>query len=66
MKAPKKMTKPERKKWAVDKATEILCGRGDVVGLQILDENKKKADDMSDALLMIQAWKVLNIEKLSF
>ena len=64
LKAPKKMTKPERKKWAVDKATEILCGRGDVVGLQILDENKKKADDMSDALLMIQAWKVLNIEKL--
>jgi hypothetical protein len=62
--APKKMTKPERKKWAVEKATEILCGRGDVVGLEILEDNKRKADDISDCCLMIQSWKILNIEKL--
>lgn len=58
--APKKMSKPERKKWAVDKATEILCCRGDEVGLQIMKDNKKKADDLGDTLCMIQAWKILN------
>ena len=62
--APKKMTKPERKKWAVDKATEILCCRGDDIGLEIMNDNKKKADDLGDCLLMCQAWKILNINKL--
>jgi hypothetical protein len=63
LKAPKKMTKPERKRWAVDKATEILCGRGDVVGLEIMSGTKKK-DDLADVCAMIQAWKVLHIDKL--
>jgi hypothetical protein len=62
--APKKMNKPERKAWSVEKATEILTERGDDIGLQIMDENKKKADDLGDCLLMCQAFKILNIGKL--
>lgn len=64
LKAPKKMTKPERKKWAVEKARQILTQRGDSLGLQTLSETKK-ADDLGDTLLMIQAWKILNYSHLT-
>ena len=62
-KAPR-MSKPERKKWAIEKAHNILTQRGDTVGLQIMEENKRKADDLGDVLCMIQAWKILNWKDL--
>jgi hypothetical protein len=52
------MTKPERKKWSVNRAIEILTSRND---LHFLDKFKKmkKRDDVSDCILMIQAYKFL-------
>ena len=52
LQAPPKMDKPNRKKWAISKALEILTARGynyDI--LQKLNSVKKK-DDMSDCILM--------------
>ena len=54
----KAMTKPERKKWAVEKAIEILMQRGDMTTLdQIL--GKRKRDDLADVLLQLQSFKFL-------
>lgn len=51
MNAPKKMTKIQRKKWAVMKANELMLGNGSgqlpSVG---------KCDDLADAYLMCQAY----------
>jgi len=56
--APKKLTKPDRKRWAVEKAMEILTERQDINTLQLVT-SRKKADDLSDTLLHIQAFKYL-------
>ena len=53
-----KMTKPERKKWAVQKAHEILLERDDPF-LPLLSTFKKK-DDVADTILHIQAYKIIN------
>ena len=56
--APKKMSKPERKDWAVEKAMSILSQRGDG---EILDKlsSRKKRDDMSDCILMSMSFSFL-------
>jgi hypothetical protein len=58
------MTKPERKKWSVKRANEILIKRNDTSSLIKL-RKMKKCDDVSDCLLMIQAYKFLFIKKQS-
>lgn len=55
----KSMDKPSRKKWAVEKALEIVSSRGDTVLLELFSESKKK-DDIADTVLQLQAFKVLN------
>lgn len=62
--APPKQTKPERKKWCIEKGCEILANRGDSETLLIIKNNKSKADDLCDTFCMIQAWKILNYKKL--
>jgi len=56
--APKKMTKPQRKKWATEKAVDILMERGD---METLDEivSQKKKDDLADVLIQLQSFKFL-------
>jgi hypothetical protein len=56
--APKKLTKPERKKWATEKCVDILMERGD---MDTLDEimSKKKKDDLADVLIQLQSFKFL-------
>ena len=54
----KAMSKPERKKWAVDKAIEILMQRGDMTTLDELTRKRKK-DDLADVLLQLQSFKFL-------
>ena len=56
--APKSLTKPMRKKWATEKAVDILMERGDI---ETLDEivSKKKKDDLADVLLQLQSFKFL-------
>ena len=56
--APKKMSKPERKDWAVEKAMSLLSQRGD---MDIVDKlsSRKKRDDMSDCVLMSVSFSIL-------
>lgn len=59
----KAMTKPERKKWAVEKAIEILMERGDMTTLDNI-LGKRKRDDLADVLLQLQSFKFLRyVEK---
>ena len=55
--APLKMKYSERKKWAVEKAIEVLMDRGDIENLDILTTTKK-ADDLADVLLQAIAFKI--------
>ena len=60
--APKKggksMSKPERKKWATEKAIDILMQRGDTETLEELTTSRKK-DDLADTLIQLQSFKFL-------
>lgn len=53
-----KMSKPERKKWAIEEAIMILTERDE---LDIMDNltTKTKKDDLSDVICQLQAWKYL-------
>jgi hypothetical protein len=55
-----KMSKPERKKWAVKEAALILEERGEI---EVMDniKTKSKKDDLSDVICQLQAYKFLNI-----
>jgi hypothetical protein len=55
--APKKMTKLERKKWAVVEAKKVMTLRKDEQGLKILSTTK--ADDLADCLLQLKAFQKL-------
>lgn len=61
--APDKLTKPQRKKWAIEKGTEILELRGDNEGIELIDNfknskgKKQKQDDIYDCIIMTQAYK---------
>jgi predicted GTPase len=62
--APGKMDKPSRKKWAIEKAQEIWIERDDFKTAQKVVSSKKK-DDMSDVLVMCQAFVYLKfIDKI--
>jgi hypothetical protein len=56
------MTKPERKKWSVKRTNEILTMRDDISSLDKL-KGMRKRDDVSDCILMIQAYKFLLARK---
>lgn len=56
--APPKMTKPERKKWAVQEAKRILENRGDEVNLKKVNDCLKQ-DDLCDTCVQLQAFKAL-------
>ena len=56
--AVKKLSKPERKKWAIEKAIEILTLREDDDNLSNL-ETRKKRDDISDCILMCVSFSYL-------
>ena len=61
--AVKKLTKPQRKKWAVEIAKEIYIIRNDKENFELLTKSKKK-DDISDCLLMSNSFVYLKfIEK---
>lgn len=59
------MNKTERKKWAILRAKEILRDRSDSV-FQKKIETMKKRDDVSDCILMIQAYKFLVIKNKAY
>jgi hypothetical protein len=52
----KAMEKPQRKKWSVEKAIEILSMRNEAEILSTLKTAKKK-DDLADVLCQLQAYK---------
>lgn len=54
----KKMDKPNRKKWSVKLAKELLLKRGSEHLVNELDCKSKKLDDICDCILMIVAFKV--------
>ena len=54
--ARKKMTKPERKKWAVLECQYILSLRQDETTIEIFNSMKKK-DDIADTIVQLQAYK---------
>ena len=56
--APKSFSKYQRKKWAIEKATEILNQRGDTDTLRLFSSSKKK-DDLSDIIVQLQSFKYL-------
>lgn len=56
--APKKLSKPERKRWAVEKAMQVLADRDDLKTMSLM-ASRSKADDMADNVLMLQAFKYL-------
>lgn len=53
----KPLTKPQRKKWCVQKAKNILLLRNDTETLTMINSIKKK-DDLADVLCQLQAYKV--------
>ncbi len=53
--APKKQSKPERKKWAVEKAIQVLMDRGDEKTLALM-KSKSKQDDVADVLVQSIAY----------
>lgn len=57
--APKKLTKPQRKKWSIDWAFHLLHRSSDYYYLHFFLEEKKK-DDIADCLLMCVAYILKN------
>ena len=58
--APDRLTKPQRKKWSIEKTLEIFERRGDTVAIEEMSAKKKakvKLDDISDCVVMTQAFK---------
>lgn len=54
----KAMSKPQRKKWSIKQAIEILNNRGEMEVLEELTTVRKK-DDLADVLTQLQAFKYL-------
>jgi len=51
-------TKPQRKKWCITKAIDILNSRDDQITINVITNTKKK-DDLCDVICQCQAWKIL-------
>lgn len=56
-----KMTKPQRKKFTINEASNLLLAREDYQNLEIMNKNKK--DDYADVIMMIQSYKFKLINK---
>ena len=56
----KNMTQYQRKKWAVQKAEEILLIRGEIDVWKNIKSKKKKLDDISDCILMTVSFSTTN------
>lgn len=56
--AGKSLTKPQRKKWSVEKAIDIFMQRGDMETVQMISD-KKKRDDLADVFMQLQAFKFI-------
>ena len=54
----KTIDKPARKKWSINKATEILSNRGEEDTIRNI-KTKTKKDDLADTLTQLQAFKYL-------
>lgn len=63
--APKNLNERGLKLWAVEECKRIFDKRKDMLGLQILHANKKKADDHSDTVIQIEAFFSFNGWKLT-
>jgi regulatory protein YycI of two-component signal transduction system YycFG len=57
-----KMTKYQRKKWAVEKAISVMEERKEVEALAYIKSLKKK-DDVSDAICQLDAFKAMLFSK---
>lgn len=57
-----KMTKYQRKKWAVEKAYHVFTSRNDMKSLAYLESLSKK-DDVSDAMCQLDAFKTILFSK---
>jgi hypothetical protein len=61
--APDGLTKPQRKKWSIEKGREILSLRNDKITLDSIENfktakgKKQKQDDIYDCIIMTQAYK---------
>ena len=53
------MSKPQRKKWSVQQAVDILCKREEMNIVDKIDSVSKR-DDLADTFLQLQAYKILN------
>jgi hypothetical protein len=53
----KSMTQRDRKKWAISKAISILHDRGDIDHMEFIKKSKK-ADDYSDTICQLSAYKI--------
>ena len=52
------ISKPERKKWSIKMATQILENRGEIDVINKL-KSKKKKDDLADVVCQLQSFKIL-------
>ena len=53
--APSSLNDRGIKKWAIEKAIELLTSRSDIVGLNIINKERKK-DDLADTVVQIEAF----------
>jgi len=58
MGAPRKMAKPQRKLWSIDRALTLLFTRNDHNTMHRFGESGKR-DDMADVIMQLQAFKIL-------
>ncbi len=54
--APKGINDNQLKRWAIEKARELLTIRRDEFSLKVLDHFKKKQDDLADTVCQIEAF----------
>lgn len=61
---PKGLNGYDLKKWAIEKAKEILSWRGDISSIEIITKDKGRAktkgDDLSDTIIQMEAWFIYN------
>lgn len=60
--APKGLKSKERKKWSVEQTISLLSNRNETEVLRYLQSQKKK-DDISDCIMMTQAYKLTDLKE---
>jgi len=58
--ASNKLNERGIKQWAIDECRSLLTKRHDWEGIEVLNKNKKKADDHSDTVVQIEAFFAFN------